>query len=85
MAGNLQNSSNYEALGEDPFTFKNCRPRLVSPQCRNSWGHIYLCSQSERKETASQPVAASSKAARGHSFAKLMTTFLCRVPAIKGV
>jgi hypothetical protein len=51
MAGNVQNSSNYEALGEDPFTFKNCRPRLVSHSA-GAPGDIFtsVLSQGERRQ-----------------------------------
>lgn len=84
MAGNLPNSSNYEALGEDPFTFKNCSPRLVS-RSAGAPGDIFTDSQSGIKELASQLVAAPSKATKGHGFAKLMTTFQCRVLVTKQV
>lgn len=84
MTGNLLNSSNYEALGKDPFTFKNCRPRLVS-RSAGTPGDIFTDSQSGIKEQASQLVVAPSKATKGRGFAKLMTTFHCRVPATKWV
>lgn len=83
MAGHLPKSSNYGALGEDPFTFKNCRPGLVSRRVGTP-GDIFTGSQSGIKELASQLGSAPSKARKGHGFAKLMTTFQCRVPATKG-
>lgn len=49
MAGNLPNSSNYEALGEDPFTFKNCRLRLVS-RSAGTPGDLFTGSQLGIKE-----------------------------------
>lgn len=83
MAGHLPESSNYGALGEDPFTFKNCRPGLVSRRVGTP-GDIFTGSQSGIKELASQLGSAPSKARKGQGFAKLMTTFQCRVPATKG-